>query len=262
MRFLSLLTLFWQVFWLEAQRIFRTFCHFSSELESSTMAGGRNNLGRNHTDGGVNSGRNHGGAHGGGRGPGGLGGGRGGQHDPNVAADPNDSLVELADGSFMLCDSTRAPDGSGQAITVIARARDVLREYQGHVRLLREFNNGVIDALPPGEAGEAGLFGHFQLFHNEVGGFVARWGGAALPDYVRWDVQEFEREILGFPEGLVTRFDDSVRGGLALVFRLDDDEMGPNVLWFINLGGRNDGNGPGDAGEDGDAGFAFPVNLT
>jgi hypothetical protein len=224
------------------------------------MAQRSNNLGSNHTDGGVNSGR----IRGGGQGPGDLGGDRSGQHDPNVAADPNDSLVVLSDGSFMLCDFTRAPDGSGQAITVIAHSRDVLREYQGHVRLLREFNNGVIDALPPGEAGEAGLFGHFQLFHNEVGGFVARWGGAALPDYVRWDVQEFEREFLGFPEGLVTRFDDSVRGGLALVFRLDEDEMGPNVLWFINLGGGydgNDGNGPGDAGADGETGFAFPVHL-
>jgi hypothetical protein len=158
-------------------------------------------------------------------------------------ADPNAPLDQLADGNFRLQDMTRAVDGSGQVLSVVAPEENVLRQYQVHVRHVRQFNNNV-----PNE--EAARMAHFHRFQDEVAGLVDRWGGGAVPDDIRWALHDFERVGLGLAEGQLTRFGDAARGGLVRVSRMNHADLQPVWIRVIfgpygNGNGGNDGNGPG-----------------
>jgi hypothetical protein len=158
-------------------------------------------------------------------------------------ADPNAPLDQLADGNFLLQDLTRAVDGSGQILSIIAPEENMLRQYQAHVRRVRRFN----DVIP--EEGTARM-AHVHRFRLEVAGLVVQWGDGAVPDDVRWALHDFERVGLGLAEGQLTRFGGADRGGLVRVSRMNHADLQPVWIRVIfgpygNGNGGNDGNGPG-----------------
>ena len=202
------------------------------------MARGRNGRGRTPTDGGSNNGRSD---------RNGFRNGNQGDHQGgrrlNVAflfdgTDLEAPLAPLDDGNFLLRDNTRAANGSGQRLNVVASTEAVLREYQVDVDRVRTFNDGS-----PQE--RVARVAHFHLFRSEVIGFIVRWGGAALPDDIRHALHTFERVCVG----RLTRFDNSVRNGLVRVSRVNHNTQEYDLIFrFGKVNGGNGGNHPGANG--------------
>ena len=244
------------------------------------MARGRNGRGRNAADGGNNGGDNGGrrgfraGQGGGGRGGGGGGdGGGGGVHGRRVdggdgenrtllvfdGTDPGVVFQRNADGTWFLRYQVTTVAGAINILCVSPPTEDILRDYHQDSECVRSFNNVI----------RGDEMAHFHRFEREVHRLASNWGGAAVRDDIRVALSDFQREGRRFPENQITRFDNSVNGGLIVARR---EQMagrydaihflfGPYAGVDFNdaMNHFGDGDDAGDAGGAGGTGGATAI---
>lgn len=207
--------------------------------------------GRNQSGGGGRRGN-------GGRSGRGRGGNHGGLNRTLVVLDGADHNVPFSrndDGTYFLRYEVRSMDGSVGILRVTAPTETILRNYHKHSDRVRHFNDVI----------QGDVMDHFDRFENEVAGLVLRWGGAAVRDDIRFALADFQREGRHLTENQMTRFDDSVRGGLLQVTREERNDQYDAVVFLGGdyagidqndfqdmFGGGGDDNHPG-AGNAGGA---------
>ena len=156
---------------------------------------------------------------------------------------PDAPILPDGNGGFQINDHT----GVGRVLQVVSREESVLRLFHGRLITLREWPRDRIAPLRQiwgDEVPLEALVPFVRAFEAYAETFVARWGGAAVPDDIREALVSAERNILQAPEAQVFQFDDSVRGGLESITRVDV----PNDIDMIRFIGHFGAGGPGAGG--------------